>query len=159
MGNVVVGVADMKLSKKCEDIIVTHALGSCLGIVVYDDLVKVAGMLHVMLPNSEIKTSAMDEKNPYMFVDIGVPMLFKQAYSMGAEKKRMKVYVAGGAGEDKIFAIGKRNYMFLRKLLWKNGVRITAEEVGGTIARNMYVETASGKVWIQSNRVDKVMSL
>lgn len=158
MSNIIVGVADMKLSTNADDTIVTHALGSCLGIVIYDEVAKVAGMLHVMLPNSEIKTADEDKKNPYMFVDTGVPILFKEAYALGAEKKRMKVYVAGGAGESKIFAIGKRNFMFLRKLLWKNGVRISGEEVGGTIARNMYVHTGSGKVWIQSNRIDKVMS-
>jgi chemotaxis protein CheD len=92
----VVGVADLKVSASTEERLITYALGSCLGIVVYDPVVSVAGMLHVMLPTGTIDPAKMQEK-PAMFVDSGIPLLFKECYKLGAKKERMQVKVAGGA--------------------------------------------------------------
>lgn len=147
----IVGVADMKVVSQPGDIIVTHALGSCLGIAVHDPVIGVGGLLHVMLPMSKISPEKA-LANPSMFVDTGVPALFRAIYDAGGEKRRLKVTVAGGAniqnhGEDK-FAIGQRNYTVFKKILWKNGVLIDAEDVAGTIARTMYLEIGSGKVWL-----------
>ncbi len=147
----IVGVADMKVVSQPGDIIVTHALGSCLGIAVHDSVVGVGGLLHVMLPMSKISPEKA-QANPCMFVDTGVPALFKAIYDAGGEKKRLKVTVAGGAniqnhGEDK-FAIGQRNYTVFKKILWKNGVLTEAEDVAGIVARTMYLEIGSGKVWL-----------
>ena len=66
----IVGVADMKISAEKDDLIVTHALGSCLGITIYDPVACVGGMLHVMLPLSTIDPNKA-AANPYMFVDTG----------------------------------------------------------------------------------------
>ncbi len=71
----VVAVGDMKIGRDA-DLIVTHALGSCLGLVVYDPVEKVGGLLHAMLPLSKINPDKA-KANPYMFVDTGVPALFK----------------------------------------------------------------------------------
>lgn len=144
----------MKIASQGEDTIVTHALGSCLGITIYDPVAQVGGMLHVMLPSSEINPDKA-KANPYMFVDTGVPAFFRAMYDSGALKGRLVVKVAGGAnvqagGTDR-FAIGKRNMIMLRKLLWKNGVLIESEEVGGSIARTMHLEVGSGRVWIESD--------
>lgn len=152
-----VGVAQMKTSRDPEAIIVTHALGSCLGITLYDPVAKVGGMLHVMMPLASINPGKA-EHNPYMFVDTGVPKLFQETYAAGAARERLVVKVAGGAnvngnGEDR-FAIGKRNMVILRKLLWKNGILLTAEEVGGNRPRTMYLEIGSGRVWLSSGGVE-----
>lgn len=152
-----VGVADMKISKQKGDIIVTHALGSCLGIVLHDNIAGIGGMLHAMLPDSESHHDK-DNRKPEMFIDLGFSLLFKHVCASGAEKKRLKIYVAGGAGEDDFFNIGKRNFIFLHKLLWKNGMRITSKEVGGNDVRNMYCEIGTGKVWIQSKGEKKHLS-
>lgn len=146
----VVGIADMKLSNNVGDQIITHALGSCLGITIWDPVAKVGGMLHVMLPQSSIDAEKAAE-NPYMFVDTGVPLLFMESYKLGANKQRVELRVAGGAstqgneGED-YFQIGKRNVLMLRKLLWKNGVLIKAEDVGGTSSRTMTLDLTTGAV-------------
>ncbi|RKY55352.1 MAG: chemotaxis protein CheD [Candidatus Neomarinimicrobiota bacterium] len=150
----IVGVADMKISDQPEDELVTHALGSCLGIAAYDPVAVVAGLLHVMLPLSTINPEKA-KQNPCMFVDTGVPHFFRQLYKAGAIKKRIVVKVAGGAnvqnnGNDR-FAIGKRNYIVLKKLFWRNGVLIEAEDVGGSVARTMHLQVATGKVLIASN--------
>ena len=73
---------------------------------------------------------------------------------MGAQKSRLVVTVAGGANVQNVgndtFAIGKRNYTILKKILWKNGVMIAAEDVGGSHARTMYLEIGSGRVWLST---------
>lgn len=157
----VVGVADMKLSRDDGDQIITHALGSCLGITVYDPVSKVGGLLHVMLPSSAIDEEKA-KKNPYMFVDAGVPRLFLDSYKLGAKKERMVVKVAGGAcvngNEDNdYFQIGKRNFVMLRKLLWKNGVLLKSEDVGGSVSRTMTLDIETGEVRIRSNGGEKVL--
>lgn len=152
----VVGVADCKVSNTPGERLITYALGSCLGIVVYDPVVSVAGMLHVMLPTGTIDEAKMRDK-PAMFVDSGVPMLFKECYKFGAKKERMQVKVAGGAHsgaseEDDRFQIGKRNMIALRKLLWKNGVLVHAHDTGGVqTSRTMWVDVTSGEVTLKIN--------
>lgn len=132
------------------DVIVTHGLGSCLGIAVHDPASHVGGLLHVMMPMAEVNPDKA-AANPYMFVDTGVPEFFRQIYAVGGVKSRLVVKVAGGAnthaGSDH-FAIGKRNYIILKKMFWKNGILIDSEDVGGTIARTMYLDISTGRVWL-----------
>ncbi len=147
----IVGVADAKISSQVGDVIVTHALGSCLGVVVHDPVAHVGGLLHVMMPQSEVNPEKA-AGNPYMFVDTGLPAFFRQVYAQGGIKSRLKVKIAGGAnvhdtGNDH-FAVGKRNYLTLRKLFWKNGILIESEDVGGKVARTVYLEIGTGRVWM-----------
>ena len=89
-----------------------------------------------------------------MFADTGIPLLFKEAYSLGGEKRRMQVKVIGGAqllDDSGYFNIGKRNYMALRKILWANNVLIQAEEVGGQVNRTVRLEVATGKIWVKNS--------
>ncbi len=154
----IVGIADMKLSGAPGDIIVTHALGSCLGIAVHDPVAGVGGLLHAMMPEGRMNKEKA-AANPFMFVDVGVPVLFRSLYNAGAIKDRMVVTVAGGAnvhnvGNDR-FKIGKRNYIVLKKLLWKNNILINTEDVGGSGARTMYLEIGTGRVWLSTAGVEK----
>lgn len=150
----IVGVADLKISNNSDDIIVTYALGSCLGVIIHDPRAGVGGLLHVMLPNVSMNNER-DGKSPLMFMDTALPLFFKQAYAAGAEKRQLKVYVAGGAyfgnDEEDFFAIGKRNLIFLRKLLWKNGIMLTGQDVGGSISRTLNLHVGTGRVWVHSN--------
>ncbi|WAC07073.1 MAG: chemotaxis protein CheD [Thermodesulfobacteriota bacterium] len=134
------------------DILVTHGLGSCLGLMLYDPVVKVGGMLHAMLPLSSVNPQKA-ESNPFMFVDTGVRLLFKEMYAFGGEKNRMKVKAVGcsqPADKNELFRIGERNYTILRKLLWKNSVLLEAEDIGGTISRTVFFEISSGRTVIVS---------
>ncbi len=145
----VVGVADMKISSEPGDTVVTHALGSCLGIAAYDPAAHIGGILHVMMPTSTLNPNKA-KTNPYMFVDTGIPAFFRELYTVGGVKRRLIIKVAGGANVHSAngdrFAIGKKNYVMLRKIFWKNGVLIEAEDVGGNCARTMYLELNNGKV-------------
>jgi chemotaxis protein CheD len=148
---VVVGVAEMRISNQAEQVVITHALGSCIGVAIYDPLVKVGGLLHYMLPDSGLDVEKGRE-NPCMFADTGIPRLFKECYRLGAVKHRMRVKVAGGSqvlGGPEHFNIGRRNYAALRKIFLKNNVLIDNEDVGGVKARTMYLEIATGKVWVK----------
>lgn len=146
--NVVVGIADMKVSNDPGAILVTHSLGSCIGLAVYDPVAKVGGMLHYMLPEGSLDSQKARER-PFMFADTGIPRLFKACYQLGAEKRRMIVKVAGGSqvmDPTGRFNIGKRNYAALRKIFWKNNVLIDREDVGGNCNRTMWLRVDSGEV-------------
>src|SRR5262249_27210535 len=108
--------------------------------------------LHFMLPESSDEALRAG-KSPYMFADTGIPLLFREAYQRGAEKRRMRVRVAGGAQvveDNGIFNIGRRNCLALKKILWKAGVIAHAEEIGGKCARTMRLELNSGRVFLRS---------
>lgn len=149
----IVGVADMKVSNKLEESIITYSLGSCIGLVIYDPVVKVGGILHYMLPDSSIdRTKA--RARPLMFADTGIPRLFKTAYKYGAKKSRIKIYVAGGAeilDQKGFFNIGKRNYMALKKMFFKNNVMIGKEDVGGNHNRTVRIEIATGGIFVKTS--------
>jgi len=148
----VVAVGDMKIGQQA-DSIVTHALGSCLGLMVYDPVSNIGGLLHAMLPLSKINPQKA-EVNPYMFVDTGVPALFKALYDIGGQKTRMIVKAAGCGnplGKNEMFKIGERNYTVLKKLLWKNNILLESEDVGGALSRTVHFNIATGQTIISSN--------
>lgn len=149
----IVGVADMKVSNNKEESIITYSLGSCIGVAIYDPFVKVGGILHYMLPESSIDKGKAAAR-PYMFADSGIPRLFKAAYQLGAKKQRMIVYVAGGAeilDQKGFFNIGKRNYMALKKMLFKNNVIINKQDVGGNTNRTVRIEIATGDIYVKTS--------
>jgi chemotaxis protein CheD len=150
---VVVPMAAARHSTDRAETLVTYALGSCLGITVWDPLERVGGLLHVMLPDSATSPDKA-AANPEMFLDTAVPRLFKRAYALGAVKQRLVVCVAGGASlgamNDGSFQIGQRNVAALRKILWKNGVLIKALQVGGTIPRTLALKVETGDVLLKT---------
>jgi chemotaxis protein CheD len=157
-----VGVADMKISSSPEDEIITYALGSCLGITVYDPVAHVGAMVHVMLPSASIDPLKASV-NPCMFVDTGVRSLFLESYKAGAQRNRLLVFAAGGAcanglEHDDYFQIGKRNVTMLRSLLWKNGIILKDCDFGGNLARTMSLDMATGQVMIRIGGTTEVLS-
>ena len=152
---IVVGVGDMKVSNDPEIVLATYSLGSCIGLTIFDPIFKVGGILHYMLPESSLDV-AKALKNPYMFGDTGIPLLFKESYKLGAKKHQLKVKVVGGAqilDQNGLFNIGKRNYLILRKLFWKNNVMIDFEDVGGNVNRTVKLEINSGKTTLKISGV------
>jgi len=149
----VVDIAGFSVSNDPHDTLVTYSLGSCIALMIWDPAVQIGGMLHFMLPDSTIDPDKA-AKNPCMFVDTGVPLLFKAAYKLGAEKRRIIVIAAGAAqllDAKGLFNIGKRNHLALRKILWRNNVIIDTEDVGGTASRTVRLQIATGKVMVKSN--------
>jgi chemotaxis protein CheD len=135
-----------------DDVLVTYSLGSCIGLTLYDPSIPVGGLIHCMLPLSRIDP-VKAAKSPAMFIDSGVTLLIQNLLNMGASKRALVAKVAGAASlldENGTFNIGERNYVVLRKILWKNDILISAEETGGSIARTVYFHMDSGRVVIKS---------
>jgi chemotaxis protein CheD len=145
---ITVGIADCQVSKDADAALVTHALGSCVAVVVHDAQAGVGGLLHLMLPESSIDAQKAKGK-PFMFADTGIPQLFHLAYALGAEKRRMSVRLIGGAqvmDPNGVFNIGKRNHLACRKLLWMAGVMVHGEVVGGAVSRTVRLMVRSGQL-------------
>jgi chemotaxis protein CheD len=154
---VIVNVSDGRVSNDPTDIMTTYSLGSCIGVCLYDPVTHIGGMLHYQLPSSMMDAKRAQEK-PMMFADTGMNILMRELTALGANKKRMRVKIAGGAAMDsgpKGFDIGKRNYLAIKKILWQNSMFVDAEDVGGTSARNLYMNIASGAVTVRTNGLEK----
>jgi len=148
----VVDIADLAVSNDSSCTLVTYSLGSCIGLAIWDPVVRVGGLLHFMLPESSIAPEKAAAK-PCMFAGTGIPLLFKNCYKLGAEKRRMVVKVAGGSqlmDAEGVFNIGKRNLLALRKLLWRNNVMIDAEDIGGNEGRTVRLEVATGRFRVKA---------
>jgi len=155
---IIVGVSDMKVSNKPGDVVVTYSLGSCIGLVLYDPVARVGGILHYMLPESSLDKEKAANR-PFMFADTGIPRIFKQAYQFDAIKKRMRISVFGGAqilDQKGFFNIGKRNHMALKKIFFKNNVLIDHEEVGGNVNRTVRLEIKTGDVYVKTSGAKEV---
>lgn len=152
MKALVVGIADCQASRDRETAIVTYALGSCIGLAVFDPVTSVGGLLHILLPDASLDKEKA-AKNPCMFADSGLPVLVERCTALGALKSRMRVWLAGGSAvmDDRgIFNIGKRNTLSIRKALWKAGLMIHGEDVGGSGSRTVRLDLANGTFWIRA---------
>ncbi len=154
-----IGIGEFTLTKADSSTITTHALGSCIGVTIFDPVARVGGMLHYLLPQPS-RREKVEPSRLGIYATTGLPELFKQAYSLGASKNNLIVCVAGAAtllADTSGFQIGKRNRAMLRKLFWKNNIPIAAEETGGTIARTLHLELTSGVVTVQSKGKENIL--
>lgn len=136
----------------------TFALGSCVGVTVYDPKVKVGGMLHAMLPTAAINHSDAKPFLPGKFVDTGLTNLFRDVIALGGDKNRLEVRLAGGSeflNSSRIFKIGDRNVAAVRAFLARRGIKLLAEDVGGTHARNLSLNLVAGKVIVHQVDTNK----
>ncbi len=147
----VVGVSDMLLSTDPDDVLVTYALGSCVGLALFDPEAGAGALLHSMLP-----VSRLDEqravREPYLFTDTGVSRMLQKMFDAGARRERVIAYLAGAAthveGEG-IYRVGSRNHAVARRVLWKNDIMVAGEDVGGDTPRTLYLHIGSGRVYIK----------
>jgi chemotaxis protein CheD len=148
---IIVGVGDCRVAgfeTGGPALLATYALGSCIAVVAYDWKTRVGGLLHVMLPDSSIDT-ARAGLNPFVYVDTGVPELFRLIQELGAARQRIRCCLAGGAAmmaDSAHFEIGKRNYLALKKSFWKLGVFIDREDVGGSESRSVRLDLETGRI-------------
>lgn len=153
----VLSISDLLVSKNPADVLITYSLGSCIGLTVYDPVVKVGGMIHYMLPLSKIAPDKARAK-PAMFGDTGIPLLLRKVFDLGAIKDRIIVKAAGGSelmDQNKVFNIGERNYLVLRKILWKNNILINSEDIGGNYSRTLRLAIDSGLTTLKTREGEK----
>ena len=147
---ITIGIADMKMAQS-SGMLITYALGSCIGICLYDQKIKLGALIHIMLPlNME-----PGRKNTMKYADTGIRETLKMMEAKGASRSRITAKIAGGAKMFEIKGgslsnIGQRNIESVHTILRQEGVRLTAENVGGTVARTLLFDVASGQGCIKS---------
>lgn len=141
----------MKLTRG-EGRIITYALGSCIGISFYDPAIRLAALLHIMLPERQSAT----DPNLMKYADTGIQETLRKLKAFGMVKPRMLVKIAGGAkmfeikGNASFGNIGERNAAKVKQILKAEGLRLVAEDTGGSYARTMLIDVATGDVLIRT---------
>jgi chemotaxis protein CheD len=152
-GRVVVGIGGIEARQADRGVIITHALGSCLGVVVYDPYARVGALLHAQLPLAQLNPD-LARQAPGRFVDLGIPSLFQAAINLGADRRRLRVTVAGAANmvatTNDLFNIASRNLTVMRKIFWQQGVLVAGEDTGGTSPRTMSLLLDTGETLIET---------
>lgn len=144
---IIVGIADMKLCRM-EGVLITYALGSCIGVCLYDPMIKLAGMVHIMLP---INLEPGGKGNLFKYADTGIAETLRKMEVFGGSRTRMFAKIAGGAkmfdiqGSGAIGNIGLRNAESVRKVLQKERVRLIKEDVGSNYARTLLFDASNGE--------------
>ncbi len=151
MGKKIIGIAEMSASK-APDIIITLGLGSCVGVTLYDPTSKIGGMVHIMLPDS----NGDPKGKPAKYADTAVPLLLENVLKLGAKKNKLVAKLAGGAQMLKFSrnnaanSIGARNAEEAKKALRKAGIRIVAEDTGGSYGRTIELNLETGKLLVKT---------
>lgn len=149
-----VGMAELVVSKP-PAVLVTLGLGSCIGLVVFDQVTKIVGMVHIMLPDSR---DAKNLPKPGKFADTAVPLLLDELAKLGATNKaNLRAKMAGGAQmftmpgkESPMFSVGARNVEATTKMLNAAGIRIVASDTGGNKGRTVEFNTDTMKFTVKT---------
>lgn len=153
MKNVIVGIAEYKVVKYPMKVM-TVGLGSCCGVVLYDEVNKIAGLVHILLADS---SSEKIITNKSKYADTGIKALYEDMKTKGAKPMYIKAKIAGGAhmfnfnnGKNSIFTIGEKNVIACKKTLKKLNIPIVSEDVLGTIGRTITFDIVSCKLSVKS---------
>jgi len=153
MSNLItVGISDLNIAQ-APDVLVTYALGSCVGICLYDSATKTAGLSHIMLPSSSLNPNGGQE---HRFADTAIVALVKKLETAGANPRRLKAKIAGGAqmfpalNNSAIANIGKRNIDAVREMLGKLSIPIVADDTGKDYGRTLFFSAEDGSMRIKS---------
>lgn len=153
MSNFIVGISDQKICKK-PDTLITYALGSCVGICLLDKDIGLAGMAHIMLPDSNIIIDGT-EINKFKFADTGIVELFNTMVRRGARVGCITAKIAGGAMMFSVscnkFNIGERNVVAVKETLRKLHIPIIAEDTGSNYGRTICFNAENGMLEVKSN--------
>lgn len=145
----IIGIADMKMEQNT-GMLITYALGSCIGICLYDGLVKLGALIHIMLPlNMETGRT-----NTMKYADTGIRETIRQLEARGASRTRMTAKIAGGAKMFEVSGgslgnIGQRNIESVHLVLKREGIKLLKEDVGGSTARTLLFDVSSGAVCVR----------
>lgn len=148
---VVIGVGDQAVANNPNVVLSTYALGSCIGVVMFDAHTLVGGILHIMLPEAKLSPDKA-KKNPAMFADTGLVQFFRNIQGMGGNTRRSKLMLAGGAsvlGSSDVFKIGSRNTAQVKAILSRSGIRPVFTDTGGVNNRTLHLNLSTGVVEIK----------
>lgn len=147
-----VKMADLNIADSPK-VLITSGLGSCVGIVLYDEQKRIGGMAHVMLPDS---TSMRNQTNLAKYADTAMNLLLEELLKKGVNQKRLWAKMAGGSqmfsfdSDNELMRIGARNVEAVKKKLKEFGIPILGEDTGGSHGRTMEFYTETGIALIKS---------
>jgi len=147
-----VDLADMKIAQVPARL-VTRGLGSCLGITIYDPIKKIGAMAHAMLPDID---KARIKSNPARFVNAVIKKAVEELEKLGCSRSRLVAKLFGGAhmftfiAPDSILNVGGKNIEVAEAVLKELGIKIAAQEIGGTFGRTIELNLENGKVMVRS---------
>lgn len=148
-----VGISDVKIAQ-APQYIRTSGLGSCVGVVIYDLHMKIAGLAHVMLPDSSL--SRQKELNHFKFADTAIPYVVNTLCANGARRFALQAKIAGGAqmfqfeSRSSMMRIGPRNVAAVSEQLEKKRIPVIAKNVGGKSGRTIEFDPTSGELHIRT---------
>ena len=127
----------------------TIGLGSCIGLTLYDDTLKIGAMVHIMLPDSGGR-----KDRPGKYADTAIPVLLKELGALGSRNRSITAKMAGGACMFEYFGtnlnIGERNAEKIRALLKEHNIPLVKEDTGGKVGRSVtFLPANGGKVTIR----------
>lgn len=133
-------------------VLVTPALGSCVGITLWDAFARRGGMAHIMLPSpSDTRIDGLVSR----FASIAIPTLADEV-TQGSVLRRLVAKIAGGSvmfGTDNgAPSIGARNIIEVKRQLALLHIPLVAEDTGGAHARTMELHLDTGLVVVRSYR-------
>lgn len=146
-----VRMGELVVLSKSNSTLTALGLGSCIGICAYDACAKVAGMAHVVLPIATDRGNSLPAKS----ADLGVPNLIDSMVRAGADKRRIKIAIAGGAQifafkkTDDGTAVGDRNAAAVKSMLTSLGIRVLASDIGGSTGRTVKFCASTGTVVVR----------
>lgn len=147
-----VGMADFNVATE-PAVLTTLGLGSCVGIALYDPVIKLGGLAHIMLPDS---TQIRNNTNAAKFADTGLIVLLEKMYSLGAKQNRLVAKIAGGAHMfefkhmDEAMRIGARNVSAVTSLLERYKIPIIANDTGNNYGRTIELHTTNGMLVVKT---------
>lgn len=148
-----VGMADLNVANPPKKIR-TSGLGSCVGVVIYDETTKICGMAHVMLPDSTLGKA--ETMNKAKYADTALEVLLDKLNKLGAKQSQLKAKLAGGAqmfkfsSSSEMMRIGPRNVEAVKDKLRELRIRIIAEDVGGSSGRTIEFDPETSKLSIRT---------
>lgn len=154
---ITVGISDMKIAQY-KGTIITYALGSCIGLCLYDPILHLAGMLHILLPKAP-----GPGLNPYKYADTGFREMLRTMETFGCQRRRLIAKMAGGAkmfeipNESNFGNIGAGNIQAMKKMLDMSYIPLAGQAVGGDIARTLSIDVATGAVSVKTLGRDEII--
>ncbi|MFA6988909.1 MAG: hypothetical protein WC197_02465 [Candidatus Gastranaerophilaceae bacterium] len=151
MINLNVGLGEIKIAKKTACSIVAPGLGSCIGLLMYDKANDIAGMAHVVLP----ETKDLKFPNPGKYANTGVEALLNQLIEQGSNRNNLKIYIAGGAQMfsfekgSNILNVGTRNILAVKTELTRLNLRLVNTHTGGNKGRTFKIDLPEGKITVK----------
>lgn len=148
-----VALGDGIVARSGDFVLVTYALGSCVGLTLWDGVARVGGMLHSQLPVSSLDGQRAVAE-PFLFTDTGVAELLRRVFALGGDRSRVEARLAGCAQAASVsseFRVGQRNLAVARRVLWKNDIVVKGEDVGDDRPRTMFLDMRTGETTVRSD--------